>query len=98
VSQDEIFPSKTDAPWNMPFMVDTADVFQADKSWLKSEASLNISLILVTADVSQDEVLPSKDDAPWNMLLISDTADVFHDEILPLKADAPWNMALIFVT
>jgi hypothetical protein len=56
VSQDEIFPLKDDAPSNMDLKVVTDDVFQADKSWLKFEAKLNIQLILMTLDVSQDEI------------------------------------------
>ncbi|KAL7426193.1 hypothetical protein ACHAXM_000362, partial [Skeletonema potamos] len=62
----------------MPLMVLTAEVFQADKSWLNDFAVLNISLISVTKDVSQDEIFPLKSDALSNTNLKVVTADVFQ--------------------
>jgi hypothetical protein len=67
----------------------TAGVFHAIKSWLNDEASRNMALISVTADVSQDDMFPSKADVFQNMACIFVTADVSQDEIFPLKAVAP---------
>jgi len=62
----------------MALIVVTADVSQLNKSWLNKEASQNIYLISVTADVSQDEILPLKAIAPANMDSIVVTEEVFH--------------------
>jgi hypothetical protein len=62
----------------MALIVVTADVSQLNKSWLNEEASQNIYLISVTADVSQDEILPLKAIAPANMDSIVVTEEVFH--------------------
>ena len=73
----------------MASMVVTAEVFQADKSWLNFEAPQNMKLISVTADVSQDEISPLKDNASSNMSFIVVTAEVFHFDKSWLNDEAP---------
>ena len=91
VFQDEIFPLKADALWNIDLIVVTAEVSHFDKSsGLNDEALKNMPVISVTEDVFQDEIFPLKANALSNIASIVVTAEVSQfDKSSWLNDEAP---------
>ena len=57
VFQDEMLPSKAEAPSKLPYISVTDEVSHFDRSsWLNDEAMKNIPLMSVADDVFQDEI------------------------------------------